>query len=84
MFAECANLVGRSLFWGATPRPPSLGDLPQAPRLWFVRSGLEAVFVKKILALAAVAGAVLFIVRRSRSAKAEADLWREATAPTDK
>jgi hypothetical protein len=40
--------------------------------------------VKKILALAAVAGAVLFIVRRSRSAKAEADLWREATAPADK
>jgi hypothetical protein len=45
---------------------------------------LEATFVKKILALAAVAGAVLLIVRRSRSAKAEADLWREATAPTDK
>jgi hypothetical protein len=40
--------------------------------------------VKKIFALVAVAGAVFFIVRRSRSAKAEADLWREATAPTEK
>lgn len=40
--------------------------------------------MKKILALAAVAGAVLFIVRRARSGKAEADVWREATAPTDK
>ena len=38
--------------------------------------------MKKILALAAVAGVVLVIVRRSRSAKAEADVWREATAPT--
>jgi len=38
--------------------------------------------VKKLLALVVVAGAVLFFVRRSRSAKAEADLWREATAPT--
>jgi hypothetical protein len=40
--------------------------------------------VKKILALVAVAGAVFLIIRRSRSAKVEADLWREATAPTDK
>ncbi|HWC80139.1 MAG TPA: DLW-39 family protein [Pseudonocardiaceae bacterium] len=40
--------------------------------------------MKKIIALAAVAGAVLFIVRRQRSAKAEADLWREATAPAEK
>ena len=39
--------------------------------------------VKKLIALAAVAGIVLFVVRRQRSAKAEADLWREATAPTD-
>lgn len=37
--------------------------------------------MKKLLALVAVAGAVLLVVRRSRSAKAEADLWREATAP---
>lgn len=40
--------------------------------------------MKRILALVAVAGVVLLIIRRSRSAKAEADLWREATAPTDK
>ena len=39
--------------------------------------------VKKLIALVAVAGVVLFIVRKQRSAKAEADLWREATAPTD-
>jgi hypothetical protein len=36
--------------------------------------------VKKLIALAVVAGAVLFVVRRNRAAKAEADLWREATA----
>jgi hypothetical protein len=36
--------------------------------------------VKKLLALAAVAGVVLFVIRRNRTAKAEADLWREATA----
>lgn len=36
--------------------------------------------MKKLIALAAVAGAVLFLVRRNRAAKAEADLWREATA----
>ncbi|SHE63991.1 hypothetical protein SAMN05444320_101640 [Streptoalloteichus hindustanus] len=39
--------------------------------------------MKKLLALAAVAGVVLLLVRRNRSAKAEADLWREATAPTE-
>jgi len=37
--------------------------------------------VKKLLALAVVAGGVLFVVRRKSAAKAEADLWREATAP---
>jgi hypothetical protein len=37
--------------------------------------------VKKLLALVAVAGGVLFVVRRSKSAKAQDDLWREATAP---
>ena len=37
--------------------------------------------MKKLLALAVIAGAALFVVRRQRSAKAEADLWREATAP---
>ncbi len=37
--------------------------------------------MKKLLVLAAVAGAVLFVVQRNRAAKAaEADLWREATA----
>jgi hypothetical protein len=37
--------------------------------------------VKKLLALAAVVGTALLLVRRQRSSKAEADLWREATAP---
>jgi hypothetical protein len=38
--------------------------------------------VKKLLALAAIVGTALFVVaRRQRSSKAEADLWREATAP---
>lgn len=37
--------------------------------------------MKKLLALAAIAGVAFFLVRRQRSAKAEADLWREATAP---
>lgn len=40
--------------------------------------------VKKLLALAVVAGGVLFVIKRNKDAKAEADLWREATAPTDK
>ncbi|AHH93386.1 hypothetical protein GCM10010174_32680 [Kutzneria viridogrisea] len=39
--------------------------------------------MKKYIAIAAVAAVVLLFVRRQRSAKAEADLWREATAPTD-
>ncbi|SFP86526.1 hypothetical protein SAMN05421810_103655 [Amycolatopsis arida] len=38
--------------------------------------------MKKLLALAVVAGGVLFVVKRNKDAKAEADLWREATAPT--
>jgi len=37
--------------------------------------------VKKLLALAAVAGGVFLVLRRKSAAKAEADLWREATAP---
>ncbi|WP_156096437.1 DLW-39 family protein [Amycolatopsis jejuensis] len=37
--------------------------------------------MKKLLALAVVAGGVLFVVKRNKAAKAEADLWREATAP---
>jgi hypothetical protein len=86
MLAQSARLVGRHFFWGATPRPPRGWGLgfavgPQrsvrGSRSLAIRRRL---FVKKILALAAVAGAVLLIVRRSRSAKAEADLWREATA----
>ncbi|MFC4084052.1 MULTISPECIES: DLW-39 family protein [Amycolatopsis] len=37
--------------------------------------------MKKLLALAVIAGGVLFVVKRNKAAKAEADLWREATAP---
>lgn len=37
--------------------------------------------MKKLIALAVVAGAALFVIRRQRASKAEADLWREATAP---
>ncbi|GAB3486730.1 MULTISPECIES: DLW-39 family protein [Amycolatopsis] len=39
--------------------------------------------MKKLLALAVIAGGVLFAVKRNKDAKAEADLWREATAPTN-
>ena len=39
--------------------------------------------MKKLLALAVIAGGVLFVVKRNKAAKAEADLWREATAPVD-
>ncbi|MGW4482624.1 MULTISPECIES: DLW-39 family protein [Amycolatopsis] len=38
--------------------------------------------MKKLLALAVVAGGVLFVVKRNKAAKAEADLWRQATAPS--
>lgn len=44
----------------------------------------EAMDVKKLLALVAVAGTVLFVVRRNKSAKAQDELWREATAPAGK
>jgi hypothetical protein len=37
--------------------------------------------VKKIIPLVLVGVAALLFVRRQRSAKAEADLWRVATAP---
>ncbi|MBB2933236.1 hypothetical protein FHX82_000256 [Amycolatopsis bartoniae] len=40
--------------------------------------------MKKLLALAVIAGGVLFVIKRNKDAKAEAELWREATAPTDK
>lgn len=39
--------------------------------------------MKKLLVLAAIAGGVLFVLKRNKDAKAEADLWREATAPSD-
>ncbi|MGQ0575456.1 MAG: DLW-39 family protein [Pseudonocardia sp.] len=38
--------------------------------------------MKKIIPLALAAIATLVVMRRQRSAKAEADLWREATTPT--
>lgn len=38
--------------------------------------------MKKIIPLVLVGLAALVVFRRQRSAKAEADLWREATAPT--
>jgi preprotein translocase subunit SecG len=37
--------------------------------------------VKKIVALLVVGLVALILVQRQRSAKAEADLWREATTP---
>lgn len=37
--------------------------------------------MKKLIALVLVAGAAFFVIRRQRSAKVDADLWREATAP---
>ena len=40
--------------------------------------------MKKLLALAVVAGGVLFVIKRNKDAKAEADLWREATAPAER
>jgi hypothetical protein len=44
----------------------------------------EGFTVKKLLALAVVVGGVFFLIKRNRDAKAEADLWREATAPTER
>jgi hypothetical protein len=38
--------------------------------------------VKKIIPLVLVALVALLVVQRQRSARAEADLWREATTPT--
>ena len=37
--------------------------------------------MKKILALLLVGLVALIVVQRQRSAKADADLWREATSP---
>lgn len=38
--------------------------------------------MKKLFVLAAILGGVLFVIRKNKAAKAEADLWREATAPS--
>jgi hypothetical protein len=38
--------------------------------------------VKKIVALLLVGLVALIVVQRQRSAKAEAELWREATTPS--
>ena len=38
--------------------------------------------VKKLLPLLLAGAAALLVVRRQRSARAEAELWREATTPT--
>ncbi|RZS37571.1 hypothetical protein EV193_105128 [Herbihabitans rhizosphaerae] len=37
--------------------------------------------MKKLLVLGAIAGGVLVFLKRSKAAKAESELWREATAP---
>ena len=42
---------------------------------------MRGLHVKKLLVVAAVAGGALFVIKRNRDAKAEAELWREATAP---
>jgi len=39
--------------------------------------------VKKLLALVAVAAGGLFLLRKKRAAKAESDLWAEATNSPD-
>lgn len=39
--------------------------------------------VKKLIALAAVAGGIAFVLKRNADAQAEAELWREATKPED-
>ncbi|WP_236790313.1 DLW-39 family protein [Amycolatopsis sp. GM8] len=40
--------------------------------------------MKKLLALAVVAGGVLFVIKRSKNAKAGGDVWRDVTVPTDR
>jgi hypothetical protein len=37
------------------------------------------IHVKKLLLLAAAVGGALFVVRRQRAAKADSDLWQQAT-----
>jgi hypothetical protein len=46
------------------------------------KCGRRRSIVRKIIPLVLVALVALLVVRRQRSAKAEADLWREATTPT--
>ena len=38
--------------------------------------------MKKVITLTVLVGGVILAVRRNKAAKAEADLWREATAPS--
>ncbi len=61
-----------------------LGPLPpELPRSRAQPAVLQEVtHVKKIIPLLLAGLAALAVVRRQRSAKAEADLWREATTPT--
>ena len=40
--------------------------------------------MKKLLVLAAVAGGVLFVLKRNKNAKAEAEKWRGDTTPLGK
>ncbi len=46
------------------------------------QSGRRRTTVKKIMALLLVGLVALIVVQRQRSARAEADLWREATTPS--
>ena len=59
---------------------PSTAVLVAATRCQTLARGGDYI-VKKLLAVAAIATAAVLLLRRQRSAKAEADLWREATAP---
>lgn len=82
------------VLWGPSPHTPGRrGSAPRTPRPqvgiplrvadWTLYQvfAKEAPNVKKLLVLAVAAGGVFFVLRRKSAAKAEADLWREATAP---
>ena len=71
------DLCGAGGGWGCG----RLGLLAGRPVWVVVVVPREALNVKKLLALAVAAGGVFFVLRRKSAAKAEADLWREATAP---
>jgi len=79
----CVHVEGAVSSGGGCGRlgVPAAGIAGVAVGDWFCGLPKEAMDVKKLLALAAVAGGVLFVVRRNKSAKAQDDLWREATAP---